>query len=68
MLFNGINYNKTQLRELHESDDNAIAPLFDWLQTSVVGECVAFYDKILFHTNSGFFAAYANNLSNNWKF
>lgn len=68
MLFNGKDYRETQLRELRENDSSPIAPLTDWLRSSLVGDCAHYYDKVIFHAENAFIAAYANDLHNYWEF
>ena len=42
--------------------------LFGWFEHSNDGEFTYYYDKIVFHTEDGFIAAYRDDISNNWKF
>jgi hypothetical protein len=43
---------------------NQCEDIFKWFEDSVVGEFTRYYDRIVFHTEYGFYAAYADNLSN----
>lgn len=43
---------------------NQCEDIFKWFEDSVVGEFTRYYNKAVFHTESGFYAAYADNLSN----
>lgn len=55
MTFNGKTYTQKQC------DD-----IFQFLDTSEIGEYMRYYDKIVFHTDAGFIAAYSDDLSNYW--
>lgn len=66
MIFQGQDYTHNQMRELREDDNNPIAPLVDWLNTSKVGEYTNYYTYRVFHTPKGFFACYADNTENYW--
>ncbi|RHH14405.1 hypothetical protein DW228_06285 [Bacteroides fragilis] len=60
--FNGYLYVLNQCcGEAHEDED-----LFEWCERSAVGEFTRYYDKTVFHTNSGFIAAHSDDLSNFW--
>ena len=48
--------------ENHEGEN-----LFEWCERSNVGEFTRYYDKIVFHTENGFVAAYSDNLENSWS-
>ena len=65
MKFEGKNYVLNQYRELREDDDNPLNPLFDWLQSSNVGEYTKHYRFVIFHAERGFIAAYSDSLDNN---
>lgn len=56
MNFKGNNYTLNQFNEL-----------FDFIDNSKIGEYMDYYDKVVFHTELGFFAAYRNDLDNNWE-
>ena len=56
MKFLGTEY------KLNQCDD-----LCRWFAESCVGEYTNYYDKVVFHTTRGFYAAYRDNLGNNWK-
>ena len=53
MIFQGKNYILAQCEDI-----------FKWFSTSKVGEYTAYYDKFIFHTENGCFAAYRDNLDN----
>lgn len=65
MEFQGKNYSLNQMREMR--DEDSLAPLSDWLTTSKVGEYTKYYTYVVFHTESGFYAAYSDNLENYWS-
>ena len=44
---------------LHQCDD-----IWKWFEESAVGEYTNYYNNVVFHTDNGFYAAYADNLSN----
>lgn len=46
---------------LNQCDD-----IFDWFESSAVGEFTRYYDKVVFHTDEGIYSAYADNLNNGW--
>lgn len=66
MIFQGQDYTHNQMRELREDDNNSLAPLSDWFKTSKVGEYTNYYTYIVFHSQKGFFACYADNTENYW--
>lgn len=43
---------------------NQCCNIWEWFTSSKVGEYTRFYDKVVFHTYDGFYAAYYNNLNN----
>lgn len=67
MQFNGRTYTHNQLREMRENDSNALAPLSDWFRDSKVGEYTRYFAHIVFHTDSGFVACYADDINNYWS-
>ena len=66
MQFQGQTYTLNQTREMREDDNNALAPLADWFRDSAVGEYTRYYSHIVFHTENGFVACYADNTDNYW--
>ena len=67
MEFQGKTYTNHPLRELCETDNNALAPLIDWFSDSKVSEYTHYYSYIVFHTEYGFVACYATDTSNYWN-
>ena len=47
---------------------NQCEDIFDWIRTSKVGEFTNYYDKVCFHTDNGFVAAYMDDINNFWSF
>lgn len=47
--------------KLNQCDD-----LCSWFMDSRIGEYTNYYDKVIFHTIDGFYAAYRDDLGNNW--
>jgi hypothetical protein len=43
---------------------NQCEDILDWFTTSKIGEYTRFYDKVVFHTEDGFYSAYADDLTN----
>ena len=43
---------------------NQCEDIWKWFTESVVGEFTHYYHKIVFHTEEGFYAVYADDLSN----
>lgn len=56
MNFKGNNYTLNQFNEL-----------FDFIDNSKIGEYMGYYDKVVFHTEGGFIAAYRDDLNNYWS-
>ena len=56
IIFNGVKYVLNQC-ECAEG-------IWDWFQTSRVGEFTRYYAHTIFHTAEGFWAGYNDNLSN----
>lgn len=46
---------------------NQCSDVLEWIKDSETGEFTYCYDKVLFHTKEGFYAAYFDNISNSWK-
>ena len=67
MIFQGQNYSHNQMREMSENDNNSLAPLSDWFKTSKNGEYTNYYSYVVFNTEKGFFACYADNTENYWS-
>ena len=53
MELNGKNY------VLNQCED-----IWEWFKESVIGEYTRYYDRVVFHTEDGFYAAYADDLTN----
>lgn len=53
MTFLGINYTLNQCEDI-----------WKWFEESIVGEFTRYYNSVVFHTEEGFYAAYADDLSN----
>jgi hypothetical protein len=47
---------------------NQCENLLEWVKDSKVGEFTNYYDKVCFHTEQGFVAAYRDDINNFWKF
>ena len=47
---------------------NQCENLLEWVKDSKVGEFTHYYDKVCFHTEQGFVAAYRDDINNFWKF
>lgn len=43
---------------------NQCSDIFDWFGESQVGDFTYYYDRVVFHTSLGFYAAYINDTSN----
>lgn len=47
---------------------NQCENLLEWVKDSKVDEFTYYYDKVCFHTEQGFVAAYRDDINNFWKF
>ena len=45
---------------------NQCEDIWKWFNESAIGEFTKYYHNIVFHTENGFYAAYADNLSNGY--
>lgn len=45
---------------------NQFVDLFEFIDNSKTGEYMDYYDRVVFHTESGFIAAYRDDLNNYW--
>ena len=43
---------------------NQCEDIWKWFKESIVGEFTRFYNRVVFHTEDGFYSAYADDLSN----
>lgn len=43
---------------------NQCEDIWKWFTESAVGEYTHYYNNVVFHTDKGFYAAYADNLTN----
>lgn len=46
---------------------NQFTELFNFIDKSKIGEFMDYYDKVVFHTENGFIAAYRDDLNNYWS-
>lgn len=45
---------------------NQCEDIWKWFKESVIGEYTRYYNRVVFHTEDGFYAAYADDLSNGY--